>query len=132
MSRYFIWVALLSAFATPAWADTQSPSGNDLLLMAAALYFLPFLIALSRGHMSSGAIFLVNLIFGWTALGWVVALIWSFTGNTRRNLRQSITGTVTVREIGDPDAAPGGGTYRGNIIVGKGEGPAIRFRPTWR
>jgi hypothetical protein len=25
------------------------------------------------------AIFLLNLLLGWTALGWIAALVWSFT-----------------------------------------------------
>ena len=31
-----------------------------------------------------GAIFLVNLFFGWTGLGWLIALIWSATAVRRR------------------------------------------------
>lgn len=46
-----------------------------------ALYFLPFLIAWRRGHRNETPIGLVNLIFGWTVIGWIVALIWSTTDN---------------------------------------------------
>lgn len=48
-------------------------------------YFLPAIIASSRGHRSAGAIFVLNLLLGWMVLGWVVAFVWAFTGNTRRN-----------------------------------------------
>jgi hypothetical protein len=44
-----------------------------------ALYFLPFLLAKHRKHHQSDAILLTNLLLGWTAIGWVVALIWSAT-----------------------------------------------------
>ena len=37
------------------------------------------LIAMNRRHQNAMAIFLLNLLLGWTALGWIVALIWSFT-----------------------------------------------------
>jgi hypothetical protein len=44
-----------------------------------ALYFVPSLIAALRGHHQTTAIFLLNLLLGWTFIGWVVALIWSAT-----------------------------------------------------
>jgi Superinfection immunity protein len=48
-------------------------------------YFLPTIIAASRGHLSTGAIFVVNLLAGWTIVCWLWALIWSLTGNTEAN-----------------------------------------------
>jgi hypothetical protein len=56
-----------------------------LLLAAAAIYFLPTIVARERAHMSAGAVFVVNLFLGWTFLGWVGALAWAFTSNTRKN-----------------------------------------------
>jgi hypothetical protein len=41
------------------------------------LYFLPTIIARSRGHRQENAIFLLNLLLGWTLIGWVAALVWS-------------------------------------------------------
>jgi len=57
-----------------------------MLIVATLLYFLPTLIALIRGHLSGLAIFLLNLFLGWTLIGWLIALIWSCTGNTAANL----------------------------------------------
>lgn len=56
-------------------------------IVAIGIYFLPTIVAALRGHLSSGAIFVLNLLLGWTALFWIIALVWSFTGNTRANLR---------------------------------------------
>lgn len=56
-----------------------------LLVVAAFLFmlhFLPSLIAVARGHNSRGSIFILNLFLGWTFIGWVVCLAWSFGGNT--------------------------------------------------
>ena len=47
------------------------------LAFSLALLFLPTLIARSRNHPHTSAIFLVNLFFGWTFIGWVVSLIWA-------------------------------------------------------
>ena len=57
-----------------------------MLIVALALYFLPTIIALLRGHLSALAIFLLNLFLGWTLIGWIVALVWSCTANTSANL----------------------------------------------
>ena len=56
----------------------------EILLISALLYFLPTVIALARGHHNGFAIFLTNLLLGWTLIGWVIALIWSVTASERR------------------------------------------------
>jgi len=48
-----------------------------LVVLIFALYFLPTLIAFLRQHKNKLAIFLLNLLLGWTVLGWVVSLVWS-------------------------------------------------------
>lgn len=52
------------------------------LAVAGALYFAPCLVAYSRGHKNLGAITTLNILLGWTVLGWIVAAIWAHTGNT--------------------------------------------------
>lgn len=51
----------------------------EFALIPLLLYFLPWCIALIRGHHNAGAIFVLNLLLGWTFIGWVVAFVWSFT-----------------------------------------------------
>jgi len=48
-----------------------------LVVLIFAVYFLPTLIAFLRQHRNKLAIFLLNLLLGWTVLGWVVSLVWS-------------------------------------------------------
>lgn len=50
-----------------------------ILALALAWYLLPTLIAVTRKHHNAMAIFLLNLFLGWSVIGWVVALVWSFT-----------------------------------------------------
>jgi hypothetical protein len=56
----------------------------EFILVTALIYFLPTIIALARGHHNGFAIFLTNLLLGWTLIGWVIALIWSVTASERR------------------------------------------------
>jgi hypothetical protein len=49
-----------------------------LIAISLVLYFLPVLVARRAGHHNTTAIFVLNLLLGWTVLGWVVALVWAF------------------------------------------------------
>lgn len=53
-------------------------------------YFLPSIVGMTRSHKSKDAIFVLNLLLGWTILGWIVSLVWSFTGNTETTTQQPI------------------------------------------
>jgi ABC-type transport system involved in cytochrome c biogenesis permease component len=55
------------------------------LFFVVGFYMLPWIIAAVRVHHQSLAIFALNLFLGWTALGWIVALIWALTA-VRREL----------------------------------------------
>lgn len=48
-------------------------------LIVIAFYFLPTIVAAIRHHPNQNAIFILNLLLGWTILGWIAALVW---GNT--------------------------------------------------
>ena len=47
-------------------------------------YLMPTLIAHQRQHKNIGSISVLNLFLGWTFLGWVIALIWSFSDNVEK------------------------------------------------
>jgi hypothetical protein len=49
------------------------------LAALAALHFAPTFIAVWRKHPRRIAIFVINLLFGWTILGWIVALVWALS-----------------------------------------------------
>lgn len=55
-----------------------------LVLVALAIYFLPWLIAVNRDHGNRGSIGVLNLFLGWTFLGWVIALVWAFSSERSR------------------------------------------------
>ncbi|WP_245693445.1 superinfection immunity protein [Deferrisoma camini] len=42
-------------------------------------YLFPAVIARARGHHDFLAIFFLNLLAGWTVIGWFIAFIWSLT-----------------------------------------------------
>ena len=53
---------------------------SSMLLVLAigfALYFLPTIIAQARGHRNWIALAALNLLAGWTVIGWIGALVWA-------------------------------------------------------
>jgi hypothetical protein len=54
-----------------------------VLIIAGLIYFIPALNAASRKHNSGAAITAANLFFGWTIIGWLLCLVWSYSGNRR-------------------------------------------------
>ena len=58
----------------------------DIIVMTLLIfvgYFLPTFIALIRRYNDSLGIMTLNILLGWTFVGWVVALIWSLKKPTR-------------------------------------------------
>ena len=60
-------------------------------ILVIAFYFLPAIIAASRQHLNAGAILVLNLLLGWTVLGWIAALIWSLTNPAVVQIPQSVS-----------------------------------------
>ena len=52
-----------------------------ILLVAALLYFLPAIIG--HNKRDSTGIFILNLVAGWTVIGWLVALLWACASDSR-------------------------------------------------
>ncbi len=51
------------------------------LAIVAASYFLPTIVAWWRGHHNMLAIFVLNLLLGWSGIGWIAALVWAVTAS---------------------------------------------------
>lgn len=52
--------------------------GTLVLITLVVLYFIPAFVAAGRKRKNTGAIVVTNILFGWTFVGWGVALIWAF------------------------------------------------------
>jgi len=74
--------------STPIWAQSIRSSRQadeaiaNLVLLAIAIvalviYVIPSIVAFRRQHPNRWPIFLVNMVFGGTILGWIGSLIWA-------------------------------------------------------
>lgn len=59
-------------------------SGMVLLIALCAFYAIPTIVACVKKHPARDGIAVVNLILGWTLLGWVAALAWAFNGAEKK------------------------------------------------
>lgn len=48
-------------------------------IIVIGLYFFPSIIAAAGKKRNVTAIFMLNLLLGWSIIGWVVALVWACT-----------------------------------------------------
>ena len=85
-----IRVLLLSLLAGYGWMMGQYSDLNSFgkimaysfFIVAPALYFLPTYEAVSNDNPNITSIALINILLGWTLLGWVVALVWAINKPT--------------------------------------------------
>jgi hypothetical protein len=54
--------------------SSSGGAGLTAFIIVSLLYFLPLIIAVSRGVRNQGSILVINLFLGWTLIGWIVAL----------------------------------------------------------
>jgi hypothetical protein len=71
------WLVLTSN----ARAADESFDPQVLLLLIIAVYFIPAIVASTRRHRNRFAIGVLNLLGGWTLIGWVVAMVWACTSD---------------------------------------------------
>ena len=70
---------MIMASANGGAATAGAVAAIILIIVGIALYFLPATIAISRHHHQAGAVFAINLLLGWTLIGWAVALAMSMS-----------------------------------------------------
>ena len=76
-------VLVFLAFITWQIGNVENPNGFGkfmgllFFIVVPVLYLLPIYEATNNDHPSTTSIALVNILLGWTLLGWVTALIWA-------------------------------------------------------
>ncbi|RYD28268.1 MAG: superinfection immunity protein [Lysobacteraceae bacterium] len=50
---------------------------SSFLIIIICLYFVPSIVAWVRGHHNKIAITALNILLGWSVIGWVGAMVWS-------------------------------------------------------
>jgi uncharacterized membrane protein YqaE (UPF0057 family) len=64
-------------------------SGSDgiLALICALTYFIPTIVGRNKRHAT--AICVLNILLGWTVIGWIVAMVWAISAEDLPALAQA-------------------------------------------
>jgi hypothetical protein len=54
-----------------------------------AIYFAPTIVACYKDHKYASLLFLVNLLSGWTVLGWIACLVWAQNDDIKERVARS-------------------------------------------
>ena len=79
------------------------------LAVAVAIYFIPNFVATARKHPNANAIFALNLLLGWTVIGWVGALVWSLMAVKPKEdttVKMEVTEQIPVSKNEDTKTCP--------------------------
>ncbi|MBF7978128.1 MULTISPECIES: superinfection immunity protein [Rahnella] len=79
----------------------MSAEGVILIIAMVMGYLLPGIIASGRGHTNAGAIWVLTVVLGWSGIGWIVALVWSFTNS--ESMRGSPSGQQANEGLADTE-----------------------------
>lgn len=77
------WLELLNLVRANAAGAFMNDGAFIFLLIVLLVYFLPTIVASNKKKSNTGAIFFVNLVFGWTLLGWGIAMVWALTNDVK-------------------------------------------------
>lgn len=65
--------------------------GFIYIILIIGLYFIPTINAYSRKHRNASAILALNFFLGWSILGWIISLVWSFTNDVENTANITTT-----------------------------------------
>ena len=54
-----------------------------ILIIVLFMYFVPAIVAHHRKHSKATAIRILNILTGWTFVGWIAAAVWAYTEDNR-------------------------------------------------
>lgn len=101
-------IALLALVVGIAYVISSGGGSNAFAVTATVVYFVgglvlyfsPAWVAASRNHRNVTSIALLNLLLGWTVLGWVGALIWACSTEAEsRPTQPTVSQNVAGRKV---------------------------------
>ncbi len=77
-----------------------------LLAILFVPYWIPTIVAFGRKHPSRGGVLALNLLVGWTFVGWVASLAWALSDASSRAGRQTVIVNTTAASSPAPVLVP--------------------------
>jgi hypothetical protein len=115
--RDAVSIGMGAAFASSSAGSTAAGGGAALLvifvvLLCIAIYLTPTWIAMYRKVVNVGSVFVINLLLGWTLIGWAIALAMAARTNPPSGTQVVVqTGSADQTRIQQQPVAPPAGWY---------------------
>lgn len=80
--------------AVAATSETKGDNNHDaiiaggIVLFVLSIYFFPTIVAINRRVLNKGGVIMLNLLLGWTLIGWIIALVMAYTLQTREQFER--------------------------------------------
>ncbi len=113
---FVVRLLVLLPLAVFCFAMSTIPNGNVIaqvfgplvFVVAPVLYFLPTIEAALRKHGNLPALAALNLLLGWTVVGWVGALVWALARPGK------VVTQAPEQPVAEPSwmSSPGKGSWR--------------------
>jgi len=76
-------------------------NGQIIEVLLVVAYLLPTIVSWRRGHRQHLAITVLNVLLGWTILGWIGALVWACTTDVEPKIELERSERIRIRPL-DP------------------------------
>lgn len=113
-----IWIIALAVVTLIAFPISMGNNGAAQIAVvvffagSVVLYFLPTIVARQRGHLNTTSITVLNVLLGWTLLGWVAALVWAYSASGKApSASSSSTGPAQLSDA-NPRISESSGTKK--------------------
>ncbi len=63
-------------------------AGVALIIVFFIVYFLPSIIAKNKRKENENKIFINNMLYGWTLIGWVICLVWALRDSVKKKVKK--------------------------------------------
>jgi hypothetical protein len=64
---------------TWSYSDQSPVTVSLIFLLFCLINLIPSIVAFIRKHQSKWVIFVLNILLGWTVVGWIITLVWAFS-----------------------------------------------------
>lgn len=68
--------------------ELSGAAGVALIIVFFIVYFLPAIIAKNKRKENENKIFINNMLYGWTVIGWVICLVWALRDSVKKKVKK--------------------------------------------
>ena len=69
-----VYISLVFAMAISSASGLGTAILLVIVILGIGIYFIPTIVAFTRGVTNAGSVFVINLLLGWSIIGWAIAL----------------------------------------------------------